>query len=354
MKMNAQRLRGYISAFLLIISVWGCTTDKSPLQAQHPDVSPQTPLDPFVQNALLAKGVNLGNALEAPNEGEWGVVLEEGYFQLIKEAGFTAVRIPVRWSAHASTRAPYRIDSAFLQRVDWAVGQALERGLAVVLNIHHYEEMMTEPAKHKERFLALWKQIAEHFQQAPPELFFELLNEPNGNLTPDLWNSILAEAVSVVRASNPYRILIVGPGNWNAIDALQALRLPEEDHGIIVTVHYYNPFQFTHQGAEWVQGSQAWLGTTWTGTPQQRSAIELDFTRAKLWADQQNRPLFVGEFGAYSKADMTSRALWTGFVARTAERNGVSWCYWEFCAGFGVYDRTSHDWVYPLLRALIP
>jgi endoglucanase len=311
-------------------------------------------LDPFVQNALLARGVNLGNALEAPNEGEWGVVLEERYFQLIKEAGFTAVRIPVRWSAHASNKEPFAIDPTFMERVDWAVGQALQRGLAVVLNIHHYEEMMENPAGHRERFLSLWRQIAQHYRDCPAELFFELLNEPCGSLTAELWDAILPEAIAAVRASDPYRILIIGPGQWNAVGALESLQLPEEERGIIVTFHYYNPFQFTHQGAEWVQGSQAWLGTTWTGTPQQKNAIELELVRAKLWAEQHNRPLFVGEFGAYSKADMNSRALWTSFVARQAEKYGMSWCYWEFCAGFGVYDRNANDWHHPLLRALIP
>ncbi|MGQ9559531.1 MAG: glycoside hydrolase family 5 protein [Candidatus Oleimicrobiaceae bacterium] len=352
--MDLNCLRRWLPALLLIAALGGCTRDKTPLHAQGPGTTPQAPLDPFVQNSLLARGVNLGNALDAPNEGEWGVVLEERYFQLIKEAGFTAVRIPIRWSAHAATKAPYLIDGSFLNRVDWAVEQALQQGLAVVINIHHYEEMMSEPAEHRERFLALWRQIADHYRFSPPELFFELLNEPCDKLTPELWNTILAEAVNVVRASNPYRILIIGPGNWNSMDALPLLRLPENERGIIVTVHYYNPFQFTHQGAEWVQGSQAWLGTAWTGTPQQRSAIQLDFVRAKLWAEQQNRPLFVGEFGAYSKADMASRARWTEFVARTAESNGMSWCYWEFCAGFGVYDRNNEDWHYPLLRALVP
>lgn len=352
--MDLNCLRRWLPALLLIATLAGCTRDKTPLHAQGPGNIPQAPLDPFVQNSLLARGVNLGNALDAPDEGEWGVVLEERYFQLIKEAGFTAVRIPIRWSTHAATMAPYHIDGTFLSRVDWAVEQALQQGLAVVINIHHYEEMMSEPAEHRERFLALWRQIADHYRSSPQELFFELLNEPCDKLTPGLWNTILAEAVEVVRASNPYRILIIGPGNWNSMDALPLLRLPEKDRGIIVTVHYYNPFQFTHQGAEWVQGSQAWLGTTWAGTPQQRSAIQLDFVRAKLWAEQQNRPLFVGEFGAYNKADMASRARWTEFVARTAESNGMSWCYWEFCAGFGVYNRNSGDWHYPLLRALVP
>jgi endoglucanase len=57
--------------------------------------------DPFRQNKLLGRGINLGNALDAPKEGQWGVMLKEEYFKIIKDAGFNSVRIPIRWSAHA-------------------------------------------------------------------------------------------------------------------------------------------------------------------------------------------------------------------------------------------------------------
>ena len=68
--------------------------------AAEPNAAPAKP-DPFKINTLLGRGVNLGNALEAPTEGEWGVVLKEEYFSIIKQAGFNSIRLPVRWSGHA-------------------------------------------------------------------------------------------------------------------------------------------------------------------------------------------------------------------------------------------------------------
>ena len=79
-----------------------------------------------------------------------------------------------------------------------------------------------------------------------------------------------------------------------------------------------------------------------------------DLEKAAAWGISHRRPVYLGEFGAYGKADMDSRARWTAFVARTAEEKGLSWAYWEFCAGFGVYDPTAGEWREPLLRALIP
>ena len=316
--------------------------------------TPELPVDAFTMNQRIGRAVNLGNALEAPNEGEWGVVLKEEFFQLVQEAGFTAVRIPVRWNAHAETSAPYTIAPAFFKRVDWAVDQALSRGLVVVLNIHHYEEMMQDPRANTERFLKLWKQIAEHYQGRPNVLVFELLNKPNTRLGARTWNDLIAAALPVVRASNPTRHIVVGPAEWNSFRALQDLRLPADDQHLIVTFHYYEPFQFTHQGAEWVDGSDAWMGTDWAGTNAQNQTLQYHFDGVAQWAKDNHRPVFLGEFGAYSRADLVSRARWTAFVAREAEKRGFSWAYWEFCAGFGVYDQSAGVWNHAILKALLP
>ena len=57
----------------------------------------------FEQNRRLGRGVNFGNALEAPVEGEWGMVIEEGYFDLVKQAGLNSLRIPTRWTSHVGS-----------------------------------------------------------------------------------------------------------------------------------------------------------------------------------------------------------------------------------------------------------
>jgi endoglucanase len=313
-------------------------------------------VDPFFQQLkpVFGRGVNLGNALEAPREGEWGVRLEKEYFDLIKSAGFDSVRIPVRWSAHAESASPYRIDPQFLARVDWAVRQALQRRLFVVMNVHHYGEIMEKPDEHRDRFLALWAQIAEHFHDRPPALSFELLNEPHGNLTAEKWNDLVSAALPVVRRTNPNRPIVVGPADWNGIGQLKNLRLPEEDRNLVVTIHYYSPFKFTHQGASWVGGqSQAWLGTRWLGTKAEQRAVTRDLDAAITWAVKHRRPIYMGEFGAYSKADIDSRARWTRFVADEAIRRNIGFGYWEFCSGFGVYDAQQRQWVRPLKEALL-
>ncbi|MEM7539868.1 MAG: cellulase family glycosylhydrolase, partial [Chloroflexota bacterium] len=200
----------------------------------------------------------------------------------------------------------------------------------------------------------IWQQIATRYQDAPDSVYFELLNEPNSILGASKWNRLLADALAIVRESNPVRIVIIGPVHWNQIAQLTSLELPPEDRRIIVTFHYYHPFQFTHQGASWVDGAYDWGGTTWTGTDLEKREIELDMKLALDWATKENRPLYMGEFGAYSVADMESRVRWTQFVRSQAEAHNISWAYWEFASGFGAYDPARDEWREPLLKALIP
>jgi endoglucanase len=295
----------------------------------------------------------MGNMLEAPNEGEWGLTVRQEYFDLIKEAGFDFVRLPVRWNTHAGESSPYTIDPAFFARVDEIVNGASERNLAVIVDFHHYEELALDPWGHKDRFLAIWQQIAEHYQDHPSNVLFELLNEPNGELNAALWNQYAQEAFAIVRETNPTRDIIMGPVNWNAYDWVTTLDMPEDEH-IIVTFHYYLPFEFTHQGAEWVDGSNPWLGTTWDATEGEKAEITAHFKMVAEWARRHNVRVLLGEFGAYSKADLNSRLRWTEYVAREAERYGFAWSYWEFAAGFGVYDPDAKAWREDLLKALMP
>jgi endoglucanase len=302
--------------------------------------------------ALLGRGVNYGNMLEAPAEGDWGVRFDDAYPQMIHAAGFDSVRIPIRWSSRTAQAAPYSIDASFLARVKSIVDLHLAQGLKVVLNVHHFEEFYADPDGQQERFLAIWRQLAKYFQDADERVFFELLNEPHGKLDADRWNPLLAAAIGEIRATNPTRWIVVGPDQFNSIKRLPQLALPAADRRLVVTVHYYLPFAFTHQGASWVRPSPP-VGKEWTGSAEEHAEIQRDFAHAVEWAKKNDRPIYVGEFGAYDRADMDSRTKWTAAVRTTCEEADLAWAYWELAAGFGILDPKTRQWRPQLVRALI-
>ena len=339
----------FISIISMIFLLGFCSCEKP--VSDPPDVIRTMETDAFVQNGKLARSMNLGNILEAPSEGDWGLSLEASYFSTIAEAGFTGVRLPIRWSAHASDETPYTIDPDFMARVDWAIDQAFQNDLSIVINTHHYLEMMSAPSEHLPRLLGIWGQVATHFHSRQDDLIYELFNEPHDQFNTAIWNDYLDQLVDSIRAIDPARTLMIGTASWGGIAALDDLVLPA-DSNIIVTVHYYNPFQFTHQGAEWSEGADAWLGTTWGQSSSDYTDLLQDFNRLKTWSVENNRPIYVGEFGAYNRANMAFRYAWTEAVVAACEARDLSWGYWEFAAGFGAYDRATGQWN-ELLEALI-
>lgn len=293
--------------------------------------------------------INLGNMLEAPFEGDWGLRVEESYFETIAEAGFDSVRIPIRWSTHRNGEA---IDERFLSRIYEVLGWALDANLNVILNVHHYEEMMSNPEDEFEQLMVLWEQIAAAFADYPDSVLFELLNEPHDNLDFNLWNEYYPQLIEIIRKTNPTRSIIVGGDDWNSANALNDLVLPRNTDNLIVTFHFYEPFEFTHQGAEWVEDSEAWLGTTFGSTADYR-IINNTFDEVVAWGAARNVPILLGEFGAYSRADFEQRIAYTQAVREAAEEHDIAWCYWEFASTFGIYDVETETFngLYP---ALIP
>jgi endoglucanase len=312
----------------------------------------QQSTEAFAQNRRLGRGVNIIGYDSALWQSREQGRMQDKHFRLIKEAGFNHVRINLHPFKHMGEAPDYPVHSAWLETLDWAVEQALGQELAVILDMHEFNAMAKDPEGLKPKYLAVWQQLAARYQDAPDTVLFELLNEPNGLLTPELWNQYLLEPYNVIRGTNPERTLIIGPAFWNGIDHIEDLELPEADRTIIVTVHYYHPMEFSHQGAPW--SNHVDEVHTWEGTPGEQEAIVRHLDGVRLWAERNNRPILLGEFGAYDKADMASRVRYTDFVARHAESLGWSWSYWQFDSDFIVYDIDEDAWVEPILHALIP
>ena len=303
-------------------------------------------------NDRLGKGINIGNTFEA--EQSWQSPFVPSDLKRIADLGFTHVRIPIRWERDDRSMAssPYTIYPEFLATIQSVVDEALKQKLHIILNMHHHDALFANPSAGKARFLSQWEQIATHFKAYPDSVLFEILNEPHDQLTPTLWNSYAKEALHRIRATNPKRCVLLGTAEWGGVGGLQSLEIPD-DPQLILTLHYYNPFQFTHQGASWSEGSEAWLGTKWHDADYERQAVADDFKAAIRFANEKNIPVHVGEFGAYSRADIDSRVKWTRFLARWFEQQQFSWAYWEWNSGFGIYDPRTGLYQQRLVNALI-
>ena len=307
-------------------------------------------VDPFIQNQKLGRGVNIigyDPLWKSRDEARFKV----GYFRMLKEAGFSNVRINLYPFRRMDQSNDFALPVSWWETLDWAVTNALQSGLMVILDLHEFGAMGTDPETNKPKFLAFWRQVSERFRDAPDNVLFEILNEPSRKLTAEMWDQYFREALAIIRKTNPVRTVVIGPAGYNSIGQLSELKLPEEDRNIIVTVHYYSPMDFTHQGASWA-GRADKLGIEWKGTDAEKAAVEKDFAKAQTWAKEHNRPLFLGEFGVYDKAPMESRVRYLAFLVGTMDELGWSWAYWQFDSDFVLYDVKSDKWIEPVRDAL--
>jgi endoglucanase len=309
------------------------------------------PNAPAIPEAPVQACINLGGALEAPNEGDWGYTIRREDMARIRAAGFDTVRLPVKWSVHTRADAPYRIDADFLARVDEVVSWALSEDLQIIVNVHHYDEIVEDPDTHLPRLTAIWTQLSRHWADAPPGLMFEFLNEPHSEMSPARTDQMNRDLLALVRAQHPDRWVVLGGSHWGHWKGLLEADMPY-DRKAMTTFHFYDPFDFTHQGATWVDPPRP-SGVPF-GTPAERREISETLARMATWRDRTGMPLLLGEFGVFREADLSARADWTAFVREQSEAVGFGWCYWEWGTGFPVYDLANERWIEPVRDALIP
>lgn len=297
--------------------------------------------------------INIGNALEAPKDTPWDVQMKSEYFASIKKAGFNAVRLPVRFSDYAKNNPNYVLDQSFMNKLDGYLQEAMNQNLYVILDFHHFEEIMQNPEQYHACFIRIWEQLSKRYKDYPSRLIFEVLNEPRDNLKGELWNRYLADAVSTIRKTNPTRKIIVGPDNYYSLYRLNALKIPGGDKNLIVSFHYYEPNTFTFQDNPYLGFSQ-YHDVQWNATDKETAEIHDRFAEVKKWADSHHVQVYLGEFGANKQAPYASRLRWTEEVRKQAESFGFGWGYWELASLFGIYDQKTGKWDQKMLNTLLP
>jgi endoglucanase len=282
----------------------------------------------------ISRCVNIANMLEARREGDWGRPFQDADAARIRQAGFATVRLPVRFSSHALATPPYTIDPAFMTRVRHVVDANLAAGLNVIIDLHNYDELFTDPNGNKARFTELWRQVAAEFRGAPANVWFELINEPHGALTDANLLDVLSPALAAVRATNPTRPVIIGGQNYSGIDSLATLAFPD-DPNIVPTFHYYDPFDFTHQGARFINPVLP-TGRSF-GTAADAAQLESALAKVRNFMSRTGRVPFAGEYGAYDRIPLDQRAAYYRTISTAFASIGIQSCAWG-------YTNTFHLW----------
>lgn len=336
-----------------------------------------------IVNAMGA-GWNLGNALDAvtedgkTSETAWGNPEVTKYlFKVVSEAGFKTVRIPVSWVDAVSVNGDnYTIKSKFnttLDRLQQVVDWARDYNLFVIINIQHdgaddvagswLDVGAANQTGIRAAFAEVWRRIAIRFKNYDQHLIFESMNEvmENDNYnspSQTTWNNInyLNQSfVNVVRATGPHndvRFLLV-PGyntdiNQTVSDNFVVPTYNGSTAGIMVSVHYYDPYNFTLNTGE---------GSRTSVTNTQLTDIGTQFNKLKTKFVDNGIPVIVGEFGAVNKDNIPNIKTYIERVVAQAQQKGLGYIYWDNGYtgqyGFGLWNRYTYGET-ELGKALIP
>jgi len=292
-------------------------------------------------------GINLGNTLEAPNEGDWAPPAEEWLFDDYVAKGFKMVRIPVRWDQHTGTSAPYDVDPAWMARVQTVVGWGLSRGLIVVVNTHH-ELWLDNPAnftKALPRFEVLWAQIAEAFSNSSSNLLFEIFNEPK-SMTVDQLNMMNTQVLPIIRKTNPNRVVFIGGLQFNnpqwLLDNPDGLTIPHDPY-VAIEIHNYDPYDYAGP----FPSVHAW------GSPADVAKLQTWVNSTKAWAANRSLSIYYGEFGVTkAQTAATGRLNWYKAHSQVGLGAGFALSAWDDNGNFCIVNRTTKVWDADILQAL--
>ena len=333
-------------------------------------------------NAILGRGINLGNSWDSDgrDDAAWSNPIRDVDFAIIKAAGFNSVRIPVRWQ-YNSDYSTHTVDPERLAGVIEDINLAIANGLAVVVNFHHYVELNCAGGGHKDRgckydatkfeeeknhFLLLWAQVASVMNAFPDDMIvLEILNEP---VIPnvDLVNQLMLDAYNVIRTHAPNKTIMFEALHGAKFYDINKMKLPP-DGNIIFSGHYYEPFQYSHQGNM--------HGNACRGDDAKSITASTDLSSYATLAKQyypdingtDHVPLNMGEFGV-AGGDVSpcnwedgngpsseGKAEWANAAAKAAISRGMSFHYWGFSytGGFDAYDPGSEKWHTGFPQALI-
>jgi endoglucanase len=298
-------------------------------------------------------------------------------FELIRDLGFTYVRVPVALDVVLDEDDPDLLDDDWLLALDWAIETLVSYDLAVMVDLHStaptstggtvYSGRLEDDPAFVETFIAFWRNFAAHLRTTNPEMvFLEPMNEPVFEDDPSRWPPIQAELLAAIRAEAPDHTLIATSARWSNVETFVELE-PLVDPNIVYNFHFYEPFYFTHQGASWAGEMVANMRLVPYPSSPEAIAMALDMVcdeqaqqairgygqerwdaaklddligQAAAWGAQHNVRLICNEFGVYKPFAMQDdRWQWFADVITLLEGYGIGWAMWEYDDSFGLVER---------------
>ena len=346
-------------------------------------------------NKEITAGWNLGNSLECGARGvdnesvvidnpsgsitaetAWGnPVVTKKMIKGVRDAGFDAIRIPVRWQHHITNPQAMSIDRAWMDRVKEIVDWCLEYDMKVIINTHHDKWLESRPLnqykdENCQKLALLWLNIASEFASYDYRLAFAGTNEVHER---DNWGKPTAENLAVQNAYNQTFVDIVRSTGGNNLKRHLIVQtyvcnpefglynndfiIPTDAEGngnayMSVEFHYYTPWDYCGEGKRYFWGAPY---KEYGGLETDELNMESLFAKVEKTWGSKGLGIVIGEWGVtdHYKADQMNLgrqniSYYCNFLTSLARRYGYSTFVWDnnyFGNGadkFGILDRRKN------------
>ncbi len=325
------------------------------------------------------KGINLGGWISQfakYDKNHFETFITEKDIDNIKELGFDHVRVPVDYNVLEDEDGnPIEDGYKYLENCRmWCE----KNGLNMLIDLHECFGYSFDPLKKdmdrekffydealQDRFLALWRRIAERFKAYPDQVAFEPLNEVVLVEVADAWNKVVTRYIEMMRTIVPDSFIVVGGVCYNSVTTVPLLDIPLDDH-IVYNFHCYEPIIYTHQGAYWIdnmpqdfrldypltleeyKSKGGKLAKDLAGAIYQEGISEIGegffediFAPAIKKAEKDNIPLYCGEYGVIDLAENEGRLAWMRDIHSVMKKHGIGRALWNYKEkDFGLVDES--------------
>lgn len=328
--------------------------------------------DKVLEKAPFTKGVNLTLWFEAWNPGVPNLRLyDKSDFENIKALGCDVIRLPIHFDMFLEDKETGKVKDIIFEYLDKACDWAEELGIYLIIDDHSFNGLKNYPVYTvvEDHLLKTWPQIAEHFKERSDYIIYEILNEPQ--IGQSEWYITQLKALKAIRQIDKKHTVVVTGADWGSIAALTSM-VPYQDKNLIYTYHFYDPYRFTHQSADWadlptasledlpfpydadrmpkLRGQAKKLENELNTSYVKSGTVEgLRATMQKVadFGKEKNVPLWCGEMGVHNvAAPEADRNFWYKAVNDILAEFDIPYCVWGYNGTFGLFNKGSQE-IYP-------
>ncbi|HPY82673.1 MAG: glycoside hydrolase family 5 protein [Bacteroidales bacterium] len=334
--------------------------------------SPEKKVETTPDTFEITAGVNISHWLsQVYGFSDRATFFTKADVQLIDSLGFDHIRIPIdekeMWNEDGTP-----ISEAF-SYLTHAIEWCLEYNIRVIVDLHIIrsfyfnagneggENTLFSDPKEQEHFYSLWQELSDTLKRFPTHMVaYELLNEAVAE-NPEDWNTLVAHGVAVIREQEPTRIIFIGSNNWQIAATFPALRVPENDTNLVLSMHNYDPILFTHYKANWTEFSDFDDSVSYPGIIISEETYEKNknkypgfrgfedgknaygpetfetiFKPALEKAQELGLPLYCGEFGALPYVKREHRLQYYRDIVSVFKKHSIAYTAWDYKGLFGI------------------